>query len=98
MNVTTETAMTIGTNQPATLCEQCVAAHSLGFHDERARPVHRAARDLRVLCLLDRDGLPGDHRFVDGRRAFEKDAVDRNALTRADSQSIIDDDVLEGNV
>ena len=48
--------------------------------------------------LLDRDRFAGHHRLVDGRRALEDDAVDRDSLTRTDAQAVTHDNVLERNI
>jgi hypothetical protein len=49
-------------------------------------------------CVLSTGIGSPDHRFVDGRRTVEHDAVDRYALTRADTESIVDDHGLKWNV
>ena len=48
--------------------------------------------------LLDRHRLAGDHRFVDRGAAFEHDAVDRNAVARADAQPVAGLHLVERHV
>ena len=59
-------------------------------HDQRTVAVERAADQPAALDLFDRQRLAGDHRFVDRGAALDDDAVDRNAVARADAQPIAD--------
>ncbi len=56
-------------------------------------PVTLAARGF-----LHRDGLAGDHRFVDRAAPFDDDAVDRDLLARPHAQEVADLDVGNRNV
>ena len=42
--------------------------------------------------------LAGDHRLVDGRAAFEHDAIHRDFVTRTNAQAIACMDVVERNL
>ena len=70
------------------LGEQCLGADLLCAHGQGAGPVDGRADDLVAGGLLDRDRFAGDHRLVDGARAFDDDAVDRDFFTGPHPQEI----------
>ena len=80
------------------LGQQRLAADALGPHDEAAGAVDRPADDAAAWRLLDRNRLAGDHRLVDGARAFEDHAVDGHLLTGADAEPVARLDVIERNI
>ena len=70
------------------LGQQGIGAHALRFHDERAGAVHGAAGHLGAGSFLDGNRLAGDHRFVDGGRPFEHDAVHGNPLSGTHTEAV----------
>ena len=67
------------------------------LHEEDAVLVDRRADDLVAGGLLDRDGLAGQHRLVDGRLALGDDPVGRDPLAGADLHHVADFEVLDRN-
>ena len=61
----------------------------VGAHDEPAVGVQGRAGDVGAHADLHRDGLAGQHRLVDGRFAFDDDAVGRDLLAGADDEQIV---------
>jgi hypothetical protein len=55
---------------------------------EGAGDVERAGEHLVAGELVDRDGLAGDRRLVDARRAADHDAVEREPLARAHAEAL----------
>ena len=85
-------------HHPHDLGEHRLGAHPLGPHDEAPGAVDRAADEGRPGRLRDGDRLAGDHRLVDGARAFEDHAVGRDLLARPDAEPVADLDQVEGDV
>ena len=70
------------------LGEQGVRADAGGADDEAAAHVHGGAGHLVALADLDRHGLAGDKRGVDGRASLGDDAVGGDLLPRADHEKV----------
>ena len=64
-------------------------------HRERPGPVHGPAADLVPGAALDRDRLPGEHRFVDAGRAVEHRAVGRDVLSGTYAETVAGRDAIE---
>ena len=75
-----------------------VAADGRGAHRERAGAVDGRAGDGVARRLLDREGLAGQHRLVDGRAALLDLAVDGHALAGAHLEHVAHGDGLDGDV
>ena len=88
----------------ASLTMRTICARSVSRPTRSARitntsgAIHRAAGDRCLGHFLDRNGLASHHRFVYCGRAFEDDAVNRNALAWTNAQSIADGHMLERHV
>ena len=70
------------------LREHGFAADALRPHHDAARRVHRAAEDFRADGLLHRNGLAGEHGFVNRSAAFHDFAVHRNLLAGSHAQQV----------
>ena len=86
------------TDHPDNACEQGVAAHPLGTHGEAASAVEGRSRQAGAGDLLDRDGLAGDERFIDGTTTVHHDSVDRDLLAGTDAQQVADSHVGDRHV
>ena len=73
-------------------------ADLLGPHHEASGAVHAARHDAVPGTLRDRDRLAREHRFVDGARALEHDAVDGQLLPGSHAQRFPDADTRERHV
>ncbi len=72
-----------------------VRADAPGFGLQAAEAVERAADDLVVSALLHRHQLPGQHRLIDRRTAFQDAPVDRDLLPRLDDENVADAHLLD---
>src|SRR5438876_947594 len=72
------------------LRQQRVASDAFSPHDESTGGVDCSADDTIPWCLLDRNGLARNHRFIDGAVTVENDAVDGNFLAGANSELVAD--------
>ena len=77
-------------DEPRDLGERGVGADPRRADDEPAVRVDRRAGDLAAGGDLDRDGLAGQQRLVDGRLALDDDAVGRDLLARAHDEHVAD--------
>ena len=68
------------------LGERGVGADLARTNDESAGGVDRRAGELAAGADLDRDGLAGEHRLVDGRVALDHDAVGGDLLARPNDE------------
>ena len=75
-----------------------LGADLFGAHDQRTVLVERAAGQGIALRLFDRQRLARDHRFVDGRAAFQHDAVDRHGIAGTDAQAVAGLDRIERHI
>ena len=81
----------------ADLGERRVGADLGGPHDQPAARVDGRARDLVAGPLLDRHGLAGEQRLVDGADALLDDAVGGDLLARAHDEAVADGELLDGD-
>ena len=77
-------------DHPYDLRQQRVGAHAFGPHQKRSRAVDRAAGDAAAGLFFRRNGLAGDHRFVDRASSFDDDAVHRDLLAGTHATHIPD--------
>ena len=80
------------------LAERGVLADACGLTAQEAGAVDRRGRHAVAGRLVDRDALTGQGGFVDGARAVQHDAVDRDALARADDEDITLFDLRGGDL
>jgi hypothetical protein len=73
-------------------------ADLFGAHHEASSAIDRGADQPRAGDLLDRDGLAGQHRFVDARPSLDHDAVDGHLLAGTNAQHVADVHVRERDV
>ena len=82
-------------DQARDLGQRGVGADLRRAHDEPAAGVDARARDLVAGLLLDRHGLAGQQRLVDGGRARLDDAVGRDLLAGAHDEAVADGELLD---
>ena len=82
-------------DQPRDLRERGVGADLRRAHDQPAAGVDARARDLVAGLLLDRHGLAGQQRLVDGGVAGLDDAVGGDLLARAHDEAVADGELLD---
>ena len=80
------------------LAERGVLADAGGFAAQEAGAVDRRGRHAVAGRLVDRDALTGEGGFVDGARAVQHGAVDRDALPGADDKDIAPFDLRGGDL
>ncbi len=68
------------------LGQRRVGAHPCRLHDERSVRIHGGTDHLVARTDLDRHGLTGDHRCVDGGVSVDDHPVGRDLLARADDE------------
>ena len=85
-------------DQADDLGQGAVGADGVGADHEGAGAVRGGSDHLVAGPLVDRDGLAGEHRLVDGGRAVDDGAVDGNVLAGPDADEIADRHLLEGDV
>ena len=71
------------------LRERRVLADARRAAAEEARLVDRRGRDRVARCLVRRDALTGQRRFVDRARTLEHHAVHRDTLARTDNEHVV---------
>ena len=82
-------------HEPGDLGQRGVGADTGGPHDEATAGVDGGAGDRVAGADLDRDGLAGEERRVDGRGAFFDDAVGGDLLPGADDEHVADGEVAD---
>ncbi len=80
------------------LRQQRGSAHALRLHHQGAGSVDGSTDYAAADRLLDRNGFPGDHGFVDGTATLHHDAVDRHFFAGANTQQVADGYFAEGDV
>ena len=80
------------------LRERGFVADTLGFHDEAAAGIQRAAGDLVAFRFFGGHRFPGKHRFVDSATLFADHAVNRDPLAGAHAQLVAVLDLIEWDV
>jgi hypothetical protein len=75
--------------------EDRVLAEIGRFHHEAALLVDRAADDPVAAGAAHRDGLAGDHRFVDVGLALQHPAVDRDGLAGTHADAVAGPDLVD---
>ena len=79
------------------LAENAVGSDGGGAVFERAVEIERASDDAVARFSRDGERFAGDQRFVDGGDACENDAIDGDALARAENHDVAGADLGEGN-
>ena len=79
------------------LAENAVGTDGGGAVFERAVEIERSADDAIAGFSRDGEGFAGDQGFIDGGDAGENDAVDGDALARAENHDVASDDLGEGD-
>ncbi|CDC69685.1 putative uncharacterized protein [Candidatus Colimorpha enterica] len=74
-----------------------VGADALRLAFKISAPVYRCRRNPVAGCLVNRNALAGQRRFIDRRRALQHPSVNRNALSGADGEDISDPDLRHRN-
>ena len=69
----------------------------MGFHLKGAELVDRTGADLVANGFVNRQGLAGHDRLVDGRGAAENDAIHRDGLAGQDADLVADPHVFGGD-
>src|SRR5579875_332165 len=80
------------------LREQGIGTDALGFHDEAACSIDRAACHLGMHILLNRDRLSTDHGFVYRAVAFQNHAVYRDLLSGPNTKVVTDLYLIQGDI
>ena len=80
------------------LGQERVATDPLRFHHDRSGSIDRAAGQRRALGLFDRHRFAAHHRFVDGGRTIDDDAVHRDTLSRTNAQVVAHMHVSERDI
>ena len=70
------------------LGQECLGANALCFHYQAAGPVDRSTDHFVSGCFFYRDGLAGDHRFIDRAAPFGHHAIDGHLFSWANAQQI----------
>ena len=80
-------------DQGDNLRQHGIGANARGADHQCALAIQGSAGD-RIACRFrDRNGLAGDHGFVDGAFAFDHSAVDRNGIAGAHQQLVAQFDI-----
>jgi hypothetical protein len=72
--------------------------NALRAYREAARCIERSADHVVACAFRHWDGLAREHRFIDGARALDHDAVHRHFLARPHTQHVADMDMSERHI